>query len=286
MRLDSRPFGALLTSNDKPGSPKRHALPMALIRNLVIGATVACANTDRNPTQQSIGAQVRSANSAPSDATFSFSADVTINATTKEWRDAIGRSHEQEPPSGQSGATRVVTQYHVEYTEFGERVVMEITPPTQYASDPAHASRAARPIPWATLRRIRIDSDSQFGEFTLWSGRTIVGDYKVLTSLSPRAGTPPEVTSRTALERARLVRSRIRPLLRLRAGSSLKGLGFDTTTANVRDSDLATWVQLSSDFDVVVTRMLSPRVENTGRRPSLSIEVGNARVVGTPSALE
>lgn len=248
-------------------------------------AAAACTNSDNSPTQERTFAVAASVAKIQSNASFAFSADVTILATMSDLPDTTSKVRENGFQSNAATPARVLTQYHLEYTEFGDRVVLDITPPDRYASDPGVASRATRPMPWATLRQIHLDSDSVVGQFTLWSGRAVSGDFRVLTALDPRSGTARETRSGTAVERARAIRSRIRPFLSVREESALKGLGFDERSSDMAAREMATWAQLSSDFDVVVARSLSRRVES-GRRPNLSIELRNPRVVGIPSALE
>ncbi len=248
-----------------------------------VGLLSGCTARDRTPVQPVSSLSVQRGESGQSEATFLFSGDITILATGPERSALLGSVATAPAENASDDAPRTVAQYHLEYLEYGERVVLTITPPSQYATKPEPGSGGRRLAPWSSISRIRTSSDSSASALTLWDGRTIASDFATFGSLGASA----RLRSRTGADvspaqRAAQLRGKIRPMLRTRPGSAFAGAGFDSTGAGASIDRRTTWVPLSSEFDVATSRMLVQPSARTGKHLSLTIEVANARTAGIP----
>ena len=117
-------------------------------------------------------------------------------------------------------------------SESVDLVVVDYTPPEAARAAGRPKSGGQNPSIWAAVQRIHMASDAAYPELTLWSGRVIRADVSAFETGVPenRVSDVPKFADATRLQRAKVLRSKIAPFLRLRASGGMKTLGLESAT--------------------------------------------------------
>lgn len=183
-----------------------------------------------------------------------------------------------------SAATRAQFANHLSYVETDSSVVVEITPPLGMDLAGARASGPAATV-WSSVRKIRWRNTSADIELILVDGRRITGDLSAFGSLGQTASARLRETqaSLTPQQRARILRNKLRPFLRVRLASALSAPDFGREpAAEPAHAEAAIWSRANSDFDILARREVSGATETGSTRLLISTELRNARVSGLP----
>ena len=254
----------------------------------VVALATGCAVHDGK--EASPAAPVRGVELAASQygtAVFQFDADVSIQTETA----ADGNGAFTSPPPGQvslrepTAYASNVVEYHLSYLETGDRIVVEITPPSSIRAAPA-ADSVGRSVPiWAQLQRIRMSSDGADTELTLWDGRVIRSDVAAFPDIPATRDSRVRVAI-TRQQRLRHLRAKLSPFLRVRAQSTLRIPGLETAQSiDSTPGPRPQWIRASDDFDVLQRRRLPGPAGSRGRKLSVALEVRNATLAGSLSPL-
>ena len=149
---------------------------------------------------------------------FTFEADVAVLALTNRALDfprANGRASSTAGAVDQldHAVTKSVgVEYHIEYSESVDLVVVDYTPPEAARAAGRPKSGGQNPSIWAAVQRIHMASDAAYPELTLWSGRVIRADVSAFETGVPenRVSDVPKFADATRLQRAKVLRSRLR----------------------------------------------------------------------------
>jgi hypothetical protein len=217
--------------------------------------------------------------------TFSFEADVSIRTLAQRpKRQPDSQSSGLSDPSAAAQAPEEsALNYHISYREHGPQVEVDISPPEVAAN-----RTPSGPTIWSSLRKIHFASDSSVPQLTLLNGRVIYAGV----GLFQRQGVgsigvdSKSFASLTPVERARLLRGKIRPFLRLRSESKAERPDFARDSGGLSAKRLPQdWVAGNSDFDVLERRELA-EVPSVGKpRARVTLELRAQKVAGTPSLL-